>query len=200
MLVLLKLLLTFNQTSKSPNHKRILALETAQATIEELADDHAHQNTAVEVISHREESIDTHQAHKTPHENETIVVDLGMITAAQSRLAMVDETMSTDTMVEGEADHALHRTAATTDQEAQCETVEWKMICRYQNALLEMFQMCKSSSLMTLIVSSSSGPKSRFKHVVCVSMSCTWHHTCQKMLSLSDRSWKAFKRWCVYQG
>lgn len=167
MLELLEPLLIHDQTSKSPNHRRILALETAQATIEGLADALAHQITVVEAISHRAELIAT-VAHRIPHASEIIVVDLGTTTDVRSRLVMVDETTSIEMMAEDEADHALLRMVATQGQEAKCEMVEWKMICPYQDALLEMFQMCRSFSLMILIVNLSNGPRSRFKHVVCV--------------------------------
>lgn len=167
MLELLESLLIYDQTSKSPNHRRILALETAQATTEGLADAPDRQITVVEAISHRAELIAI-VAPRIPHASEIIGVDLGTTTDVRSRLVMVDETTSIDMMGEDEADHALLRIVAMQGREAKCEMVDWKMICHYQDVLLKMFQTCKSFSLMILIVNSSNGPRSRFKQVVCV--------------------------------
>lgn len=195
---LMRLLLTWDQTSRSRSHKKTRALETTQATTEELVDALVHQTTAVEAISRRAVSIATLRAHKTLHESETIVADLAMTTAVPSPLGVLDETPSIDTTAEDGADHAPLHMAATADH--QSGMVEWKMIYRYQDALLATYRMCRSSSLMILIVNSSSGPRSRFKHVVCVSTSYTSHRTWPKRLSSSDRSWKAYKLWFDCRG
>lgn len=166
MLDLLESQLTSDQTWRSPSHKRTLVLETAQAIIEEPVVALVRRTTVVEATSRRAESIATPQAHKIRRESETIAAGPEMTTAVPSPLALADETTSIDTTAEDEADHALHSIAVTADH--QSEMVEWKMICRYLDAIREMFRMCRLSLLMILIVNSSSGRRSRSKHVVCV--------------------------------